>query len=70
MREIEQNLFNKGITAIAGIDEAGRGPLAGPVVAAAAILPFASFTAVIFSCPLNFKYVSGVILTPVRDGTL
>jgi len=38
-RSIEQNLFNKGITAIAGIDEAGRGPLAGPVVAAAAILP-------------------------------
>jgi len=39
MREIEQNLFDRGITAIAGVDEAGRGPLAGPVVAAAAILP-------------------------------
>jgi len=38
MREIELNLFNRGITAVAGIDEAGRGPLAGPVVAAAAIL--------------------------------
>jgi len=39
MREIEQVLFDRGITLIAGIDEAGRGPLAGPVVAAAAILP-------------------------------
>lgn len=29
----------RGFTAIAGIDEAGRGPLAGPVVAAAVILP-------------------------------
>lgn len=29
----------RGYTAIAGIDEAGRGPLAGPVVAAAVILP-------------------------------
>jgi len=39
MREIEQNLFDRGITAIAGIDEAGRGPLAGPVFAAAVVLP-------------------------------
>jgi len=38
MREIELSLLNQGITRIAGIDEAGRGPLAGPVVAAAAIL--------------------------------
>jgi len=38
MREIEQALFDRGITRIAGVDEAGRGPLAGPVVAAAAIL--------------------------------
>ena len=35
----EENLFNEGIVNIAGIDEAGRGPLAGPVVAAAVILP-------------------------------
>jgi ribonuclease HII len=35
----EQRLWNKGIEHIAGIDEAGRGPLAGPVVAAAVILP-------------------------------
>ena len=35
----ERNLFNKGINLIAGVDEVGRGPLIGPVVAAAVILP-------------------------------
>jgi len=36
---IENELFEKGYTAVCGIDEAGRGPLCGPVVAAACILP-------------------------------
>ena len=35
----EQRLYKLGYQHIAGIDEAGRGPLAGPVVAAACILP-------------------------------
>ena len=35
----ERALWRAGVRFIAGIDEAGRGPLAGPVVAAAAILP-------------------------------
>ena len=35
----EQRAQQRGFRAIAGIDEAGRGPLAGPVVAAAVILP-------------------------------
>ncbi len=39
MWQIEQSIFNKGIDLIAGVDEAGRGPLAGPVVAAAVIVP-------------------------------
>jgi ribonuclease HII len=39
MRQIEKHLLRKGYTSIAGVDEAGRGPLAGPVVAAACILP-------------------------------
>lgn len=43
LKEIENGLFNKGITKICGIDEAGRGPLAGPVVVAAVIMPQDSF---------------------------
>lgn len=35
----ELELWNKGINLIAGVDEVGRGPLIGPVVAAAVILP-------------------------------
>jgi ribonuclease HII len=35
----ERELYEKGYKVIAGVDEAGRGPLAGPVYAAAAILP-------------------------------
>ncbi|MBV8141718.1 MAG: ribonuclease HII [Verrucomicrobia bacterium] len=35
----EKHLWSTGFPLVAGIDEAGRGPLAGPVVAAAAILP-------------------------------
>ena len=37
--EIERGLIARGITPICGVDEAGRGPLAGPVCAAAVILP-------------------------------
>ena len=39
MWAIENGCFEKGYNLICGIDEAGRGPLAGPVVAAAVILP-------------------------------
>lgn len=39
MSEIENSLRGKGYNLIAGVDEAGRGPLAGPVYAAAVILP-------------------------------
>ena len=35
----DDRYWDKGITHLAGVDEAGRGPLAGPVVAAAVILP-------------------------------
>ena len=37
--EIENGYFAQGVTVICGVDEAGRGPLAGPVCAAAVILP-------------------------------
>jgi len=36
---LENNLYRQGFRNIAGVDEAGRGPLAGPLVAAAVILP-------------------------------
>ena len=39
MWEIEQSYFERGFKFICGVDEAGRGPLAGPVCAAAVILP-------------------------------
>ncbi|HTX21797.1 MAG TPA: ribonuclease HII [Candidatus Aquilonibacter sp.] len=37
--EFERAFWQKKLTRVAGVDEAGRGPLAGPVVAAAAVLP-------------------------------
>lgn len=39
LTRLESNLFEKGYRHIAGTDEVGRGPLAGPVVAAAVIIP-------------------------------
>ena len=39
MLKCEKELYEQGITLIAGTDEVGRGPLVGPVVAAAVILP-------------------------------
>ena len=39
LKEIEKDLYQKGFQKICGIDEAGRGPLAGPVVIAGVIMP-------------------------------
>ncbi len=44
----DQNFLNQGFTSLAGVDEAGRGPLAGPVVASAVIVRDFSF-----SCEIN-----------------
>lgn len=43
LKEEENKLYEKNIKLICGIDEAGRGPLAGPVVVGAVILPDNSF---------------------------
>lgn len=39
IKKIEEELYKNGTTSIAGIDEAGRGPLAGPVVVACVVMP-------------------------------
>lgn len=39
LKQIEQDFHDQGINYICGIDEAGRGPLAGPVVVASVIMP-------------------------------
>jgi len=39
LKAFDKKYFNQGIKYLAGVDEAGRGPLAGPVVAAAVIFP-------------------------------
>ncbi len=39
LRRHERKLWDEGVELVAGVDEAGRGPLAGPVVAGAVVLP-------------------------------
>ena len=39
MLQYERRLIDEGYKYIAGVDEAGRGPLAGPVVIAAVVMP-------------------------------
>ena len=39
MKKYENELYEKGLTYIGGVDEVGRGPLAGPVVTACVVLP-------------------------------
>jgi ribonuclease HII len=43
MLRYEEELWSRGLVNVAGIDEVGRGPLAGPVVAAAVVFPPATF---------------------------
>ena len=39
LRKFEEDIYSQGTNYICGIDEAGRGPLAGPVVVASVIMP-------------------------------
>jgi ribonuclease HII len=57
--DYERELWSRGIRVIAGIEEVGRGPLAGPVVAAAVILPL--------ECEICGAYDSKSIPAQLRD---
>ncbi len=43
IKQVDESYYLQGYKYVAGVDEAGRGPLAGPIVAAAVILPRESF---------------------------
>lgn len=45
LKQYEEELWKQGFRYIAGIDEVGRGPIAGPVVVAAVVLPQETFIA-------------------------
>ena len=63
--DLELMLQHQGFSLVAGVDEAGRGPLAGPVVAAAAILPQALFSAP--TCPDWIETIDdSKVLTPLQ----
>lgn len=65
--EYEQSLLNQSFKRICGVDEAGRGPLAGPLVVASCLFP-ASF----FTCPPEFilDLDDSKRLTPKKRDTL
>ena len=56
--KFEQILLSKGIKLIAGIDEVGRGALAGPVVASAVIFDLSNFPAGLNDWPSVFCFVN------------
>ena len=65
---IENELYAEGFTAVCGVDEAGRGPLCGPVVAAACILPLPKHTAV--DSELGTRHRAAVGLSEVSDAVI
>ena len=58
MLKLERELYAEGCELIAGVDEAGRGPLAGPLVIAAVILPNLLALVSVTSVPLMSTVIS------------
>ena len=56
----EREAFDAGIKLVCGVDEAGRGPLAGPVCAAAVMLP-----PMPISCPFSSSHRASAASAPV-----
>jgi len=64
----EKKAFNKGFSRIAGIDEAGRGPLAGPVVSAAVIIPIS--LQIFPGYPIQRNYLPKNVITFTKKYTI
>ena len=65
---LERELYGNGYTAVCGVDEAGRGPLCGPVCAAACILPLPKHTHV--DSELGTRHRAAVGLSEVSDAVV
>lgn len=65
--EIEKKLFEQGYSLVLGVDEAGRGPLAGPVVAAAVVLRNFQLTSTKFQTNSNAQIQNDKMWDLVRD---
>lgn len=60
--KLEKELFNQGYNFVIGIDEAGRGPLAGPVVACAVLLKSTSpVSEIYFGAPFSRRREKGIV---------
>jgi ribonuclease HII len=66
----ERALWARGITRVAGIDEAGRGPLAGPVVAAAVVMPPDFFLPRVDDSKKLRAHVRAELAELIKDGAL
>jgi len=68
--DIEQRFWSTGYTHLAGLDEAGRGCLAGPVVAAAVIFPPGAVIPGVADSKRLSKKVREALLAPIEDQAL
>ena len=67
---IEKDLHGSGYDLVAGVDEAGRGPLAGPVVAAAVILPRGVFLPGVTDSKKLSRSTRERLIQGIRDSAL